>query len=287
MGSAKAVAGAAGPVRAPTDNDRGHHGEALEPLWRRVGLHRLRHRVDEVAVEDAALVVRTRVAPAATDLGVVVTYRWTASGGGLRLEVAIAPEGEWPCPLPRVGLRIAVPAGLGRVEWFGGALARPTPTPPGRPGSGGSGHRGGAPDPLPFPQENGNRRDVRWRPHEGGGAASRVRGEPTIDLTSAPGPASARPGPPPPRPRPWRPRLGSTSTSPSRASARHPAAPVSSPLPPRPRAGHFVVRLLPCPDLGPERGKVPGWLGRPGGRDCGGCPRRWGTRGWRWPWRSR
>ncbi|HSK36614.1 MAG TPA: glycoside hydrolase family 2 TIM barrel-domain containing protein, partial [Actinomycetota bacterium] len=35
--------------RAPTDNDRGHHGEALEPLWRRVGLDRLQHRVDEVA----------------------------------------------------------------------------------------------------------------------------------------------------------------------------------------------------------------------------------------------
>ena len=24
--------------RAPTDNDRGHHGEAVEPVWRRVGL---------------------------------------------------------------------------------------------------------------------------------------------------------------------------------------------------------------------------------------------------------
>ena len=72
----------------------------MEPLWRRVGLHRLQHRVGEVAVEDGALVVRARVAPAATDLGVVATDRWTAIEGGLRLEVAIVPEGAWPCPLP-------------------------------------------------------------------------------------------------------------------------------------------------------------------------------------------
>jgi len=174
--------------RAPTDNDRGHHGEALEPLWRRVGMHRLRHRVDEVAVEDAALVVRTRVAPAATDLGVVATYRWTASGGGLRLEVAIAPEGEWPCPLPRVGLRMAVPAGLGRVEWFGrgpGEAYADT----------GRAARVGRfaatveelQTPYLYPQENGNRRDVRWATlTDGGGRGLRVEGEPIIDLTVRP-----------------------------------------------------------------------------------------------------
>ena len=72
--------------RAPTDNDEGYHGDQKwAPIWRRVGLHRLQHRVDDVAVEDGALVVRARVAPAATDLGVSATYRWTAVGGGLRL----------------------------------------------------------------------------------------------------------------------------------------------------------------------------------------------------------
>jgi beta-galactosidase len=174
--------------RAPTDNDRGHHGEALEPLWRRVGLHRLRHRVDEVAVEGAALVVRTRVAPAATDLGVAATYRWTATGGGLRLEVAMAPEGEWPCPLPRVGLRMAVPAGLRRVEWFGrgpGEAYADT----------GRAARVGRfaatveelQTPYLYPQENGNRREVRWATlTEAGGRGLRVEGEPTIDLTVRP-----------------------------------------------------------------------------------------------------
>ncbi|HEV3497986.1 MAG TPA: glycoside hydrolase family 2 TIM barrel-domain containing protein, partial [Actinomycetes bacterium] len=150
--------------RAPTDNDEGYHGDqSWAPIWRRIGLHRLQHRVGQVAAEDGGLVVRTRVAPAATDLGVVATYRWTALDGGLRLEVAIAPEGDWPCPWPRVGLRIAVPDGLRRVEWFGrgpGEAYADT----------GRAARVGRfvatveqlQTPYLYPQENGNRRDVRW-----------------------------------------------------------------------------------------------------------------------------
>jgi beta-galactosidase len=56
--------------RAPTDNNRG--GEApVADLWREVGLH----RVDGVTTDGTDLVVRTRVAPAATDLGLVTLYR--------------------------------------------------------------------------------------------------------------------------------------------------------------------------------------------------------------------
>ncbi|HZB58058.1 MAG TPA: beta-galactosidase domain 4-containing protein, partial [Actinomycetota bacterium] len=172
--------------RAPTDNDRGHHGEALEPLWRRVGLDRLQHRIDEVAAGEGGLVVRGRVAPAATDLGVGVTYRWSAVAGGLRLEVEVVPEGDWPCPLPRVGLRMGLPAGLRRVEWFGrgpGEAYADT----------GRAARVGRftatveklQTPYLYPQENGNRREVRWATlTDGGGRGLRVEGEPTVDLTA-------------------------------------------------------------------------------------------------------
>ncbi len=37
--------------RAPTDNDRAPHGEAVEPLWRQVGLHRVQHRVDDIVID--------------------------------------------------------------------------------------------------------------------------------------------------------------------------------------------------------------------------------------------
>jgi len=175
--------------RAPTDNDHGLHGEeALEPLWRRVGLHRLQHRVDQVALEGEELVVRGRVAPAATDLGMATTYRWSAVPGGLRLEVHVVPEGAWPCPLPRLGLRMAVPVALRRVEWFGrgpgeayadtGRAAR-------------IGRFAASVEELqtPYlrPQENGNRRDVRWATvGDGRGTAIRLEGEPTFDLTVRP-----------------------------------------------------------------------------------------------------
>jgi beta-galactosidase len=181
-----------GPVldlwRAPTDNDQGHHGEALAPVWRRVGLHRLRHRVDGVALEGDGLVVRSRVAPAATDLGVAVAYRWSVVEGGLRLEVEAVPEGDWPCPWPRLGLRMAVPAGFRKVEWFGrgpGEAYADT----GRAARVGrfAATVAELQTPYLYPQENGNRRDVRWATvGDGGGRGIRFEGEPTFDLTVRP-----------------------------------------------------------------------------------------------------
>jgi beta-galactosidase len=175
--------------RAPTDNDEGYHGdESLAPVWRRLGLQRLRHRVDQLVMEGADLVVRGRVAPAGTDLGAAVVYRWSAVAGGLRLEVEVVPEGEWPCPWPRVGLRMAVPAGLRRVAWFGrgpGEAYADT----------GRAARVGRfaatveelQTPYLYPQENGNRREVRWATlDDGRGRGIRVEGEPLFDLTVRP-----------------------------------------------------------------------------------------------------
>jgi beta-galactosidase len=174
--------------RAPTDNDRGMHGEAVEPVWRQVGLHRVQHRIDDVAIEHDRLVVRTRVAPAATDLGIVAIYRWSALPGGLRLELETIPEGEWPCPLPRLGLRMAVPAALDRVEWFGrgpGEAYADT----GRAARVGRFAATVAELQTPYlrPQENGNRRDVRWATlGDGHRTALRLEGEPAFDLTVRP-----------------------------------------------------------------------------------------------------
>ena len=68
--------GVEGPVldlwRAPTDNDIATHGEwsaAIE--WRRIGLDRLTHRVIAIEAGERELLVRTRVAAAATNLGLL------------------------------------------------------------------------------------------------------------------------------------------------------------------------------------------------------------------------
>ncbi|MFG1705747.1 glycoside hydrolase family 2 TIM barrel-domain containing protein [Nonomuraea sp. M3C6] len=164
--------------RAPTDNDR--YG-GLEEKWRALGLHRLTHRVDAVELGDA-LTVRTRVAPAATDLGMRATYRWTFDGG-LRLVVDIEPEGDWRDPIPRLGLTMSLPLVVDRVTWFGLGPGEAYPDT-------GLAARVGRwsatieelQTPYVYPQENGHRAEVRWASF----GAFKVSGEPVFGMTARP-----------------------------------------------------------------------------------------------------
>ncbi|HKN98099.1 MAG TPA: beta-galactosidase, partial [Pseudonocardiaceae bacterium] len=173
--------------RAPTDNDEGYHGagETVAQEWRRVGLHRLRHRVVSLADDGSALTVTTRVAPAATDVAFLAVYRWTSDGERLRLDLDVRQDGGWLSVLPRVGVRLAIPPDLDRVTWFG--------TGPGEsyPDSRRAARIGrysmGVDEwqtPYVFPQENGNRSDVRWAAFTGAGRWLRVEGDPTVHLTA-------------------------------------------------------------------------------------------------------
>jgi beta-galactosidase len=177
--------------RAPTDNDNGAEfftgTTPLAAQWRAIGLDRMHHRIDEVTADAEGLLLRTRVAPAATDLGLATTYRWAVHEDGLLLTVDVRPDGEWTCPLPRLGLRLAVPADLGRVTWFGGG-----------PGEAYRDSRRAArvgrfertvdalQTPYVYPQENGNRTDVRWvRLTDSSGAGLHVAAvSSTMDFTA-------------------------------------------------------------------------------------------------------
>jgi beta-galactosidase len=176
--------------RAPTDNDAmmlARTEDRLAERWRRIGLHRMRHRTDEVRLDERELVVRTRVAPAATDLGLRTVYRWSSDGVRLRLVVEVEPEGEWPVPLPRLGVGLAVPAALGRVRWFGGGPgeAYPDSRRAARLGSWES-TVDGLQTPYVMPQENGSRIGVRRAVLGGaaGGPGLRIDGEPEFALTA-------------------------------------------------------------------------------------------------------
>ncbi|WP_156724814.1 glycoside hydrolase family 2 TIM barrel-domain containing protein [Streptomyces apocyni] len=169
--------------RAPTDNDNGapwqpdlRHG----PLWRELGLHRMRHRLDTVEVGDG-LTVRTRVAPAGRDLGLRAVYRWTSDGTRLHLAVSVTPEGDWQVPLPRLGVRLGLPGAGDAVRWYGGGPgeAYPDTVAASRVGQ----WEARVPQlqtPYVRPQENGARADVRWA--ELGGL--RVEGAPEFWLTA-------------------------------------------------------------------------------------------------------
>ncbi|MCT9005912.1 glycoside hydrolase family 2 TIM barrel-domain containing protein [Streptomyces rhizosphaerihabitans] len=170
--------------RAPTDNDNGAPWQPdarFGPLWRTLGLHRMRHRLDGVEPGDDALTVRTRVAPAARDVGLRTVYRWTSDGTRLRLTVSVAPEGRWKLPLPRLGVRLGLAGSADRVTWFGGGPGE------GYPDTGSASMNGrwestvdAMQTPYVRPQENGARPDVRWA--EIGGL--RIVGDPAFWFTA-------------------------------------------------------------------------------------------------------
>jgi beta-galactosidase len=171
--------------RAPTDNDsRGP--SAIASRWRQLGLHRMTDRLVDLRHGDGQLVVVTRVAAAQQEIGLLTAYTWTADDLALGLRVTIEPDGEWPVPLPRLGLRMAVPAELARVEWFGGG---PGEAYPDSRRAARIGRFGAAVDglqtPYVFPQENGNRAAARWLTlRDDAGRGLRVEGRPTIDFAA-------------------------------------------------------------------------------------------------------
>jgi beta-galactosidase len=150
--------------RATTDNDRGEHGVPLAPRWRSLGLDRMTHSVRSVSSSSAVLDVSVRSAPAATDLGMLSTYRWSGlSDGGVRLQWSVTPSGPWDVPLPRLGMLFCLPASISSVTWFGlgPGEAYVDSTQAVRVGRY-SRSVDELQTPYVYPQENGNRRAVRW-----------------------------------------------------------------------------------------------------------------------------
>ena len=169
--------------RAPIDNDR-----PLVTGWRRAGLDRMRHTVLGVEVGGAGLTVRTRVGAAGTALGLDVVYRWSAEAERVWLTVAITPRGSWDVPLPRLGVAFSVAGEEGELEWFGlgpGEAYRDSESAV----RVGRYRRTLAELQTPYvrPQENGNRRAVRWaRLTRADGAGLSVFGDPVVDVTARP-----------------------------------------------------------------------------------------------------
>ena len=180
--------------RAPIDNEVwGEHGPRLEPLaqrWHKAGLHRLHHKTLGVEVTANGLEVRTRLGAAAVDFGMDVLYRWTTGADdALWLDVVVDPYGTWTVPLPRLGVSLTLPGEYDHVEWFGLG-----PDEAYRDAANaarvGRFRKSVAEWQTPYvrPQENGNRKDVRWAriTDTSGDRGLSVLGAPVIDVSVKP-----------------------------------------------------------------------------------------------------
>jgi beta-galactosidase len=169
--------------RAPIDNDR-----PLVGGWRRAGLDRMHHKVLGVQADGAGLSVRTRVGAAGTGLGMDVVYQWRPEGDQVWLTVAVTPLGSWDVPLPRLGVALNLAGQEAELEWFGlgpGEAYRDSDSAV----RVGRYRRTLAELQTPYvrPQENGNRRAVRWaRLTRSDGAVLSISGDPVVDVTARP-----------------------------------------------------------------------------------------------------
>ena len=170
--------------RAVIDNDRAFSWDPHEPRWREIGLHRPRYVVQRVDAGDDGIRVVGRLGFDGSDLGYATLLHWTASADAVSLAIEARPIGDWDVPLPRFGLRMALPAEFGEVAWYG----------PG-PGEAYSDSRTAArigvwersvddmQTPYLMPQENGNRIDARRIELTAGERTLRIDGHPTVDFT--------------------------------------------------------------------------------------------------------
>lgn len=146
----------------------------------------MRHRVATVECGRDTLTVRTRVAPAGSGPALDADYRWSADGGRLRLEVSVRPYGDWPCPLPRLGVRMGLCGSLMTARWYGDGPGEAYPDTRAAARTGlWSMPVDALQTPYVRPQENGARIGTRWvELVRSDGSGLRVEGEPEFWFTA-------------------------------------------------------------------------------------------------------
>ena len=173
--------------RAPTDNDFGNRMNSRLAFWRRASLYRELKSL--TAREDGPGRVTVTVEYGLAGGSATQTLRYAIGGdGGVAVSGQFTPRANAPLPmLPRIGLKLALPGGFDRVQWFGRGpwenyRDRKTAAFVGLYET-----TAGEPCPYVTPQEYGNRTDTRWvavRDSEGYGLL--VVGDPVLEFSAHP-----------------------------------------------------------------------------------------------------
>jgi beta-galactosidase len=173
--------------RAPTDNDFGNGMPRRLSVWRQASLYRDLRSITARETGPGRVTVAVEYGLAGGAATEVLEYAVAGDG-----EVAVSGrlsfrDGSKPPEIPRVGLKMAVPAAYDKVQWFGrGPFEnygdRKTAAFVGL-------HETTADEPFPYVslQEYGNRTDTRWmavRDAEGWGLL--VSGSPVFEFSAHP-----------------------------------------------------------------------------------------------------
>ncbi|MEM1543809.1 MAG: glycoside hydrolase family 2 TIM barrel-domain containing protein [Candidatus Bathyarchaeia archaeon] len=151
--------------RAPTDND----APRLAPLWRRAGLDRLKHVVEDIKVERmldqmVQVTIKSSLRTPENAERFTCTYNYNIYGSGdIIVKVEVNPKEGLPPHLPRIGLQLTIPGGFENVTWFGrGPHENYCDRKEGAPVGVYSSTVDEQYVPYIRPQENGNKTEVRW-----------------------------------------------------------------------------------------------------------------------------
>ncbi|GLX66890.1 beta-galactosidase subunit alpha [Paenibacillus glycanilyticus] len=173
--------------RAPIDNDM-----YVLPDWRKAHLDKLTERIDACKwerLDEGTIRISwsSRIAPPVFDWGFRCETVYTVTGSGLiTIDVHGVPEGKPPVMLPKIGLQMELPEAMDAVKWYGRG---PGENYSDSKEAGRFGVYRRTVDELftsyIYPQENGNRTDVRWvSVTDGSGIGLLAAGDPTLEFSA-------------------------------------------------------------------------------------------------------
>ncbi|SMF89928.1 evolved beta-galactosidase subunit alpha [Paenibacillus uliginis N3/975] len=174
--------------RPPIDNDM-----YVLPDWRKAHLDRLTERIDHFEwkrLDNNCVQIQwnSRIAPPVYDWGFRCETSYTITSSGLIImDVKGEPIGTPPAMLPKIGLQLKVAGDMKNVRWYGRG---PGESYPDSKEAGRFGEYRSTVDglftPYIYPQENGNRTDVRWISiADGAGTGLLATGVPVLNFSAS------------------------------------------------------------------------------------------------------
>ncbi|MCE0798767.1 beta-galactosidase subunit alpha [Buttiauxella sp. S04-F03] len=145
-----------------------NHKQEFEGLWQPYHVHLMQHNFRTMRHlsqgEDIVVEITSTIAPPVFDFGMRCTYQWRITPAGhVSLDLSGTPYGNYQAIVPKIGLDFGISTRFKQVEYYGRG---PGESYADSCQSNLIGHYRQPVESLfenyPFPQDNGNRQDVRW-----------------------------------------------------------------------------------------------------------------------------